>query len=109
MKGVNRLKRNENGFICEGFRLLGGKIFGQPTSLVEGLAGARPRPASTAILGSESRLARPRPVDWMTASFFSMAGRLSATRERRRASGESGRGHRGPARMGEFSPKTQEM
>src|ERR1700722_1722097 len=27
IKGVHRLKRNENGFICEGFRLLGGKIF----------------------------------------------------------------------------------
>src|ERR1700677_1122930 len=27
MKGVDRLKRNEKGFICEGFRLLGGKMF----------------------------------------------------------------------------------
>ena len=91
MKGVDRLKRNEKGFICEGFRLLGGKIFwASRRTLFEGLAGARPGPASTAILGIESRLARASGVDWMTASIFSMARRSSATRERRRASSETG-------------------
>ena len=44
MKGVDRLKRNEKGFICEGFRLLGGKIFGPADYIVRG---ARRRKAGT--------------------------------------------------------------
>src|ERR1700677_3485765 len=91
VKGVDRLKRNEKGFICEGFRLLGGKMFwASRVHCSRGSPAARPGPASTAILGIESRLGRARRGDWMTASFFSMARRSSATLERRRASSETG-------------------
>src|ERR1700727_3992439 len=51
IKGADRLRRKGKRFICRGFHLLG-RPFGQPSTLFEGLASARPNPGFYRYFGN---------------------------------------------------------